>query len=172
MKGGRVIGLVYGTTTPVTNYEQDLITGALGYVSISGISPGQYAITLNEPGYTIISTDPMLPVVLAPDQNVDAQLIMANNSTNSLIVTVKDSETGSSIPYASVHLYSGSGFDNTQITGEEGKVFFPSNTDPPTALAADVYTLDVTEPNHQNFSQPVTVNGLVQTTASLLPNTP
>jgi hypothetical protein len=172
MKGGRVIGLEYGTTNSVTNYDQNLITGASGDVSASGISPGQYEITLNEPGYTIISTDPLLPVALAPDQSIDVQLILADNATNSLIVSVKDSVTGSSIPYASVRLYNGSGFDVTQMTGEEGKVFYPPNTDPPAVLSAGAYTLDVTEPNHQNYSAPISVTGLVQSTVTLSPNTP
>jgi hypothetical protein len=172
MKGGRVIGLEYGTTIPVKNYDENMATGVSGDVSVEGIPPGQYEISLNEPGYTVISTEPALPIALAPDQSIDVQLILANNATNSLIVDIKDSETGSPLPYASVHLYNGSGFDDNQVTGEEGRVYFPPNTDPPTTLPSGNFTLDVTEPNHQNYSASVFVSGLAQSIVELIPNTP
>jgi hypothetical protein len=172
MKGGRVIGLEYGTIIPVKNYDQNLVTGASGDVSAEGIPPGQYEITLNEPGYTIISTEPALPIALAPDQSIDVQLILASNATNSLIVDVRDSETESPLPYASVHLYNGSDFDDTEVTGEEGRVYFPPHTDPPTTLPSGNFTLDVTEPNHQDYSDSVSVSGLSQRAVDLIPNTP
>ena len=172
LKGGRVIGLVYGTTTEVTNYDQNLITGASGDVSVGGISPGKYNVTLNEPGYTVISTDPVLPIALAPDQNLEVNLVLASNTTNSLIVTVKDSQTGSVLPNVSVRLANGSGFDVTQVTGEEGRVYFPPNTDPPTVLVAGDYTLEVSETNHQSSSQPVTINQLTQKEVLLDPVSP
>ena len=172
LRGGRVIGLVYGTTTPVTNYDENLVTGASGDVTAGDISPGNYNITLNEPGYTIISSDPALPVALAPDQNLDVNLVLANNTANSLIVTVKDSQTSSVLPNASVHLFNGSGFDVTQITGEEGQVYFPPNTDPPTALNAGSYTLEVSETNHQSSSEQITINNLAQKAVLLDPISP
>jgi hypothetical protein len=162
MKGGRVVGLIYGTTTEVTNYDENIETGAGGDLNISDIGPGKYNITLNEPGYSIIGTDPVMPLVVAPDQNIEANLILANNSANSLIVIVKDATTGSVISNAIVRLHNGSGLDMTLLTGLEGRVYFPPNTDPPTELTAGQYSLDVTETNHQDFSEEISINQLTQ----------
>ena len=160
--GGRVIGLVYGTTTPVTNYDQNLITSAGGDVTVSGVSPGKYQITLNEAGYTVVGADPSLPAAIAPDQNPDINLVLANNNTNSLLVTVKNSLTGTPLSNATVHLFNGSGTDILLITGEKGQVYFPPNTDPPTVLVGGNYTLGVSASGYVTYSGAVTINHLIQ----------
>ena len=169
LKGGRVIGLEFGTTTEVTNYDQNLATEAAGDISVGDLSPGKYNITLNEPGYTLVGTDPVFPIALSPDQSLVVNLIMANNTTNSLIVAVKDSVTGLAVPNASVRLFDGLGFDVTQITGQTGQVYFPPNTDPPTILNSGDYTLEVAEPNHQAYSETVAVDQLTQKEVLLVP---
>jgi len=170
LKGGRVIGLVYATITPVTNYDQNLVSGSEGNADAVDIAPGKYQVTLNEPGYTVIAVDPPLPIALAPGQDLNEDFLLASNTVNSLIVNVKDSQTGSVLPNASVRLHNSSGFDITQVTGQEGRVFFPPNTDPVTVLNSGSYTLDVSEPNHQTVSQSINISNLIQKNISLVPN--
>jgi hypothetical protein len=160
--GGRVIGFVYGTTTPITNYDQNIVTGSGGDASVSGISAGKYEITLNEAGYMVVGADPVLPAAIAPDQNPDINLILASTTANSLLVTVKNSLTGSLLPNATVHLFNGSGTDVSLITGEKGQVYFPPNTDPPTNLAAGNYTLEVIASGYITHSETVAINQLIQ----------
>jgi hypothetical protein len=170
LKGGRVIGLEFGTTNEITNYDQNMATGAAGDVSVSELSPGKYNITLNEPGYALVGTDPVLPVALAPDQNTQVNLILANSSVNSLLVTVKDSKSGMPIANATVHLSNTTGMDISLITGEKGQVYFPPNTDPPTALVGGIYTLEVSASGYGVFSEEITVNQLIQKETQLDPN--
>jgi len=167
--GGRVIGLLYGTTTPVTNYDQNLITGAGGDVSVSGISPGKYNIVLDEVGYTVVGADPILPVAIAPDQYPDINLILASTDPNSLLVTVKNSLTGAPLANATVHLFDGLVTDISLITGDKGQVYFPPNTDPATILAAGNFTLEVTASGFETHSETVTISHLVQKEIQLNP---
>lgn len=169
LRGGRIIGLEFGTTTEVTNYDQILATGAGGDMSVGDLSPGKYYITLNELGYTLVGTDPILPIALSPDQSLTMDLILAENATNSLIVSIKDSVTGLAVPNTSVRLFDGLGFDVTQITGQTGQIYFPPNTDPPTVLNAGDYTLEINEENHQSYSENVTVSQLTQEEVLLIP---
>ncbi|MFA6918360.1 MAG: hypothetical protein WC285_06090, partial [Candidatus Gracilibacteria bacterium] len=168
--GGRVIGLEFGTTNEITNYDQDMATGAAGDISVSELSAGKYNIALNEPGYTLVGTEPVLPVALAPDQNTQVNLILANSSVNSLLVTVKDLRSGMSIANATVRLTNATGTDISLITGEKGQVYFPPNTDPPTVLVGGIYTLEVNASGYGVFSEEITVNQLVQKETQLDPS--
>jgi hypothetical protein len=169
LKGGRVIGLEYGTTNEITNYDQNLVTGAGGDISVPGISAGKYNITLNESGYTIVGTDPIMPVPLGPDQNQNVDLILASSSTNSLFVAVKDSNLGTAVSNATVRLFNGTDTDLTLVTGEKGQVYFPPNTDPPTTLVAGDYTLEVNASRYESFSQTISINQLIQKEILLTP---
>jgi hypothetical protein len=170
LNGGRVIGLQFGTTIEVTNYDQNFVTGAGGAAAATNISPGRYNIILNEPGYTLVGTDPVLPVALAPDQNTEVNLILANSSVNSLLVTVKDSMSGTFVTNATVHLTNATGTDITLITGEKGQVYFPPNTDPPTDLVGGDYTLEVSASGYELFSEGIIINQLIQKEVQLNPN--
>jgi hypothetical protein len=165
-----VIGLEFGTTNEITNYDQDMATGAAGDISVSELSAGKYNIALNEPGYTLVGTEPVLPVALAPDQNTQVNLILANSSVNSLLVTVKDLRSGMSIANATVRLTNATGTDISLITGEKGQVYFPPNTDPPTVLVGGIYTLEVNASGYGVFSEEITVNQLVQKETQLDPS--
>lgn len=169
IKGGRVIGLEYGTINEITNYDQNLVTGAAGDTSVPDISAGKYTVTLNEPGYAIVGTDPILPVPLGPDQNQDVNLILAPVATNSLFVSVKNSQSEVAIPNATVRLSNVSGVDITLITGEKGQVYFPPNTDPPTTLVGGDYTLEASASGYGAFSETISINQLVQKEILLTP---
>src|SRR4030042_7106472 len=139
LSGGRVIGKEAGTGNDITNYNENLSTGATGDINVTDIPPGKYDITLNEPGYALIGSDIVFPIALEPDQSQTVNLIIASASQDSLIVTVKDSETELAVSGASVRVWNGVDFDATLITGQMGQVYFPPNTDPPTVLNARDY---------------------------------
>jgi hypothetical protein len=169
LKGGRVIGLEYGTTNEITNYDQNLVTGAAGDTNVTDISAGKYNVTLNEPGHTMVGTDQIMPVALGPDQDTDVNLILAPTATNSLFVSVKNSQSKVAISNASIRLSNASGVDITLITGEKGQVYFPPNTDPPTTLVGGTYTLEANASGYGTFSETISINQLVQKEILLIP---
>lgn len=169
LAGGRVIGKTVPGSDDVTNYNENHSTGATGDVNIEGISSGKYTVTLNEPGYTLIGSDVAFPLALEPDQSQNINLIIASNTENSLIVTVKDSETGLAVSGASVRVFNGVDFDSTLVTGQMGQVYFPPNTDPPTVLNPGDYSIEATADGYENYSGSVTVNQLTQKQVGLVP---
>ncbi len=169
LKGGRVIGKTVPDGDDATNYDQDHSTGAAGDIDITDIPPGKYTITLNEPGYTLIGSDVTFPMALTPDESKTVNLIIASNGEDSLIVTVKDSETELAVSGAGVRVFDGVDFDTTLVTGEMGQVYFPPNTDPPTVLDPGSYNLEVTATGYENYSDTVDVNQLTQKDISLVP---
>ena len=169
LTGGRVIGKTVPDGNDVTNYSENHSTDANGGANITDIPPGKYNITLNEPGYTLIGSDVDFPLALEPGQSREVNLIIASNTENSLIVTVKDSQTNLAVSGASVRLFNGVDFDSTLVTGQMGQVYFPPNTDPPTPLNSGDYTLEVTADGYENYSSSVTINQLTQTQVNLVP---
>ncbi len=172
LEGGRVLGHpVDDSTASVFAYDQDLETNAQGVRDLGdAMSPGDYTLTFAEPGYTLIGTEaPLMPFSLAPDQNLNLTLIVADNSVDSLIVKVLNNDTAERINGASVHLTSAGGFDQTLVTGEAGQVFFPAVADPPVVLSAGEYNLEVSAPGFQNYAGTVNVSQLTQTEVKLVP---
>lgn len=171
LSGGRELGetaadppqIVYG-------YNQNLETDGQGNISVDSASPGKYTLTLNEPGYTLIGTEtPLMPFVLAPGASQNITLIVVPTSVNSLVAKILNANTNERINGASVHLSDGAGFDQTLTTGEAGQVYFPPNLDPPVALAAGQYNLEVTADGFQGYSGTVNINQLTTQEIKLAP---
>ncbi|OGI25184.1 MAG: hypothetical protein A3J76_03235 [Candidatus Moranbacteria bacterium RBG_13_45_13] len=169
LSGGRVIGKEAGTGNDITNYNENLSTGVTGDINVTDIPPGKYNIVLNEPGYALIGSDIVFPIALEPDQSQTVNLIIASASQDSLIVTVKDSETALAVSGASVRVWNGVDFDATLITGQMGQVYFPPNTDPPTVLNAGDYNIEVTAANYENYSGSEMISQLTQKQVNLAP---
>jgi hypothetical protein len=169
LSGGRIIGKDPNTGAEVTNYNEDYSTGTTGDVNVTDLPPGKYNVTLNEPGYTLIGADHDFPLALSPDQDMTVNLIIASNTQNSLVVNVKDAVSGLAVSNAAVHVYNGSDFDVTLITGQMGQVYFPPTTDPPTTMASGDYTLEVSADSYDSYSESVNVNQLTQKTVQLTP---
>ncbi|OGI28777.1 MAG: hypothetical protein A2420_05675 [Candidatus Moranbacteria bacterium RIFOXYC1_FULL_44_13] len=172
LEGGRILGLTM--TSPkvsVFGYDQDVATDSGGNLSLSAMSPGNYTVSFVGPGYTLIGTEaPLFPFYLYPAQVLSVTLLVADNSVNSLIVTVKNSLSDDSVSGASVRLYNGDlSFDETLTTGTSGRVYFPPNEDPPLVMNAEQFTLEVSADGYEPFSGTIDVNQLVQTEVSLMP---
>lgn len=169
LSGGRVIGKEIESGNDVTNYNESHSTGATGDTNVADIPPGKYNITLNESGYTLIGSDVTFPLALEPNQSRDVNLIIASNTENSLIVTVKDSETELAVSGTSVRVFNGVDFDSMLVTGQMGQVYFPPNTDPPTILNPGDYSIEVTASGYETYSVSVAVNQLTQEQVNLVP---
>ncbi len=169
LSGGRIVGKTVPDGEDVTGYNENHSTGAAGDVNINDISPGKYTITLNEPGYTLIGSDVTFPLALEPNQSRDINLIIASNTEDSLIITVKNSQNTLAVSGASVRVSNGLDFDKTLVTGAMGQVYFPPNTDPPTVLNPGDYNIEVSADSYENYAGTATVNQLTQKQVDLVP---
>ncbi len=169
LAGGRVIGTDPNSGNEITNYNENHSTGASGDINVTDIPPGKYNVTLNEPGYTLIGSDHNFPLALTPDESMTVNLIIADNTKNSLVVTVNDAVSKLAVANATVRLTNGVDFDHTLITGQMGQVYFPPTTDPPTTMTAGDYTLEISADGYDAYSGNINVNQLTQTTVELNP---
>ncbi|MDD5489900.1 MAG: hypothetical protein PHP25_04455 [Candidatus Moranbacteria bacterium] len=175
IQGGRILGMTKDVPQQtVYSCEQDLSTGLDSTKQLENMSPGNYVVNFTESGYTLVGTEaPLLPFSLAPGQDLSVSLLIVNNLLNSLIVNVKNSATTEMIKGASVHIYNGTDFDQTLMTGDSGRVYFPPNLDPPVVMTGGLYNIEISAPGYGSYSGTVTIDKLVQTTIplTLLPQT-
>lgn len=108
---------IIGTTPNIYKYIENLTTNVVGEKEISEIEWDTYSITLTDPGYSLIGTIPLLPIILNPDMTQDFKLIVAAKQPNSLLVTIKDTATGLPLSGAEVTLDNGGAYSETLITG-------------------------------------------------------
>jgi hypothetical protein len=104
-------------------------------------------------GLDLIDIDPSpQPINLLPD-NVNQNVTLYLDSENSLLVTVKNSESLDPVFSADVRLYnSGLGYDVTQQTDSSGQTYFIP-LDPAT------YELEIEATNYSSSSMSVSVSG-------------
>lgn len=112
VKGTRLIG----TNPDVLKYSQSQTTNGSGLKALTNLDWDTYGITLSDPNYDIVGTNPSLPMSLAPNNTQSLQLVVAHKDPNSLLVSVKDSGTGLPLASSTVELTKGS-YDETLLTG-------------------------------------------------------
>ena len=114
LKGGRVIGTtVEPAPKPVYYFDKtDLLTDSNGKWQKSDLGKGPYAFSISNPNYELITTNPPLNWNLASEENKSVTVIMGNKSSNILVLTVKEQETGTTITGASVTLVDSSSNEN------------------------------------------------------------
>ncbi len=169
LEGGRILGMTRDAPAQqVYSCVQDLSTDGSGNLALADMSPGNYTINFTQTGYTLVGTEaPLLHFSLAPGQNLSIVLLVVNNSVNSLIVSVMNPKTVEPIAGASVRVSNGVDFDQTLTTGDSGRVYFPPNLDPPVAMGATQYSLEVTAGGFNSYAGTVSINQLTQTTVEL-----
>lgn len=169
LEGGRLLGI--GTTAPFTsvyNFDTNGSTDAGGEKNFSDISPGQYefSLTASAAGYEIIGTDPVFPYKLPDtggkiylistqsDTPLDLKIKLADKSATSLLVSVLKNEDDSPISGAVVKLTNGAGYDVSQTTLIDGRVFFPATAD---VFASGLYDLKITADGFSESNSQVTI---------------
>ncbi|OGI22839.1 MAG: hypothetical protein A3E91_02155 [Candidatus Moranbacteria bacterium RIFCSPHIGHO2_12_FULL_40_10] len=165
IKGGRILGTK--KISPFDNvYNLDEIsvaTNASGEKEYNLISPGQYAIYNigSVSGYTFISTDPISPFSLIPDETKTVKIKFADDNADSLLVSVIRSDDSSPINGAQVRLSNGTGYDSTETTLEDGLSFFQA--------AAGAYNLEVSASGFQSYSSSISINKFISQQVILTP---
>lgn len=114
LKGAKLIG----TTPSVYKYNQNQ-TSASGQVALTNIEWDTYTPTmLTGQSYTVYGTSPIQEIAVLPAASQTFTLVLGPASTNSLLVIVKDSATGTALEGANVHLHKNS--SNTDWNGTTG----------------------------------------------------
>lgn len=172
--GGRKIGTEAALPPdddPIYNLDGDYQTNASGEKDFGSVSPGQYQFNLSSSvtGYEFIKTDPdcsyenidgkeVYSFSLSSDQSLDFKVKLAEEDATSLLVEavrMNDDDTYSSVAGAVVKLSDDSGYDVTQTTGANGRVFFPTTSD---AFEPGTYDLKITAEGFQENNSQVTVS--------------
>lgn len=174
LNGGRILGqtVVDPPAVSETVYKHDIVseTDGGGAYTLNDASPGNYTLTVNEPGFTLIGTEtPLMPFSLVPDQDAILTLIIADNTVDSLVVKVFNDATSERINGASVRVWDGTGFDQTLVTGAAGQVYFPPNLEPPVTMSAGSYNLEVSAAGFTTYTGTVDVSQLKEKEVRMVP---
>ncbi len=164
--GGRLIG-----TDPDTfSLDDTSSTNSSGEIDYSGLSPGNYNIAnMSELGtstYDYVGADASIPIVLQAEDNIQVNLLFAEKTIDSLLMTVVDDLSGEPIIGADVRVF-GNGFDQSAVTDSQGLVYFPLTEDPPVTMDPGSYQVEIQATGYQNYTDTVDVNQLTEKEARL-----
>ncbi|MCX6765493.1 MAG: hypothetical protein NT136_00825 [Candidatus Moranbacteria bacterium] len=170
LTGGRKIGTeVEMPNDPIYNLNTDSSTDSSGEKDFDRISPGQYKFYLASSvtdDYELIATDPsssyeiidgkeIYSTSLYSDQSLTWKVKLADKNITSIIISILRSDDDSPISGAQVNLKNSFGYDRTQTTSANGKVFFPTTSDP---FQAETYDIKVTADGFKENNSQSTVN--------------
>jgi type II secretory pathway pseudopilin PulG len=153
LQGNKTIG-TDSDENPVYKYSENHTSDSSGHLDLSGMEWDLYNFSISpSTGLDLIDIDPSpQPINLLPD-NVNQNVTLYLDSENSLLVTVKNSESLDPVFSADVRLYnSGLGYDVTQQTDSSGQTYFIP-LDPAT------YELEIEATNYSSSSMSVSVSG-------------
>ncbi|PIR73888.1 MAG: hypothetical protein COU40_00100 [Candidatus Moranbacteria bacterium CG10_big_fil_rev_8_21_14_0_10_35_21] len=159
LEGGRILG-TSGTYGEIKTYnlEGSYSTDSNGEKEFNNISPGEFDIDnlSSVSGYTQIGTDPAAPFFIAPGKTETVEIKFADNSVDSLLVSIKGPTVEISVEGAEARLFNGDGFDETLLTLSDGRAFFPSSG----TLSAGSYSLEIKAAGFQDYSSSVNIDNL------------
>jgi hypothetical protein len=166
IRGEKIIG-TDSFDDPVYKYEDSFTTDSSGKVTLEDIEWDNYQISVNPAdGLDIVGTNPLIPLEILPDEDVDLVFASSNHTTHSLLVAITDP---SSTPIASVsaRLYDDGGFEATGSSGlvdnpDFGQVFFSD-------LTSQIYHFQATVSDFLDFNGDISVGGNTHETIILSP---
>jgi type II secretory pathway pseudopilin PulG len=167
-KGGRILGT--DTAVPpvnVYNTDHDYATDLSGENKLDDRSPGQYVLSDVTPvsGYTFISTEPISPITVLPNETKTVKIKFAKNNEDSLVVYVQKNSDSAPIEGAAVHLANGSGYDATVTTANDGVAIFPLTAVP--VFAPGSYNIEIKADGFQDNNSTATVDKFTAKTVKL-----
>ncbi len=162
LKGEKILG-TDAEEDPVYKYSENHFVGETAQKHISSLEWDSYSFTIITSGLNLsaiespLGTEITPPFNLNPDINASVRLVL--EAANSLLITIKDSATQEPIFSAECRV-SGSGYDTTLYTGQDGRIYF-------IPLGAGSYNLEVSVSGYTGYSGSVFVSGPVSETINL-----
>jgi len=169
LRGAKTIGTTAGGAS-IYKFSQSLTSNTGSLFSTSTLEWDSYTPTVDSTatGYDIAGACTPTPWSVSAGTSVFVALYMFAHSTNSLLVTVKDSATGATINSATVAL-TRSGFSSTKTTRLCGQAFY-SGLSAGTVSGGNTYTAAVSKTGYQSATQTgVVVSGASSVSVSLTP---
>jgi hypothetical protein len=151
LQGAKIIG-TDAEENLISKYSTTSTSNSSGHIDIPNLEWDYYTFSVSGTSLDLINTDPSpQPILLPPDTSLSVKLYL--QAENSLLVTVKDTETLDPMPAASVRLFdTGLGYDTTQYTNANGQTYF-------IPLTAANYNLEIQAPGYSMESTTVSVSG-------------
>ncbi len=106
-----------GQEPVVYKYNQDHQTNGSGFLTINDFEWDTYTISSLDSAYDISGITPTSPFIVNPDSEIDVSLTVSPVNSNSLLVSVLDSETGLPLSGATTTLESSGGGEDVFLTG-------------------------------------------------------
>lgn len=163
LQGAKTIG-TDAEGNPVYKYSYDHTTNDSGYIKISYLEWDSYTFSVDSEatGFDLVETYPVQPVNLLPDTT--QTVILYLKAENTLLVRVKDAQTGDPIFGASVRLLNTSiNYDETLPTDENGEAFFMP-------LQSGSYVLEISAEGYDFYSERLDISGDVVREINLIPS--
>ncbi len=129
----------------VYKYSENFITNEFGRVTIQNLEWDNYTFKVN--GLNLIEMEQ--PVSLDPGVSKDIRMIV--QADNSLLVTIRDSETLEPVFSAEIRIYD-SVYDVTQYSDADGKTYF-------IPLEVGTYNIEASISGYNNYSGTVIISG-------------
>ncbi len=156
LKGDKTIG-TDSSDELVYKFENEYETDADGEIEMENLEWDNYQITVSaDDGWDISGFNPLLPLTILPDTNIESTFSLNTHSTHNLLTSFTNV---SSAPVASVsaRLYDSFGFEATISSGlaenpDFGQSFFSN-------LSSQIYHLQATVSGYLNFNGNVSVGG-------------
>lgn len=149
IRGDKTIG-TDASDELIYKYNETLSTNSSGELTIENLEWDNYTITLPIGSvYDVSGYNPLLPVNLLPNSEIQQSIALSNNSLNSLLVTFTDA-SDTQIASVSARLFDMDTYEASASSGilnnpDFGQVFFPS-------LQEKVYYLNATASSYSTFS--------------------
>lgn len=107
---------IIGTNPSIFKYSQNVTTNGSGEYALNNLEWDTYAFNMFNGSYDVGGTIPTLPLFLFPDTTQNLAVILKPHTSNSLLVTVKDS--GTKLPLSGVTItLTRNGNSETLVTG-------------------------------------------------------
>ncbi len=165
LTGGKIIG-TDDQGTAIKKYDKELQTGGAGSLTLADMEWDSYQLTLPTGIWDLAGTNPLRPMIIFPNTQLDVLFASASHTTNSLLLSVTDA-SGSAIASASAHLTGPGSYDKTEYTGESGvtdfgQIFLSS-------LQSGSYTVQVSKTGYLPRAESVNVSGQTEYLTQLDP---
>ncbi len=136
--------------------DEDFTTDENGELVLEDFEWATYEFDIVDQEYDTAGTNPLTPINLEPDSELDFQFLLADDEENSLLIKVIDIDD-EPIASASARLFNEGDYDEATVSGQldepdYGQVFF-------SPLEPKDYNLEVEAEGYQPESRTVTVQG-------------
>ncbi len=166
LRGQKTIGTDVNDL-PVYKFDEQFTTNNSGKVTIPDLEWDNYELFIpSGTPYDIAGTNPLTPISLLPDTNLDLAISLTNQTNHRLLLVITE-PVQTPVASASATVSDGGGVEETKLSGIEGdpdfgQAFFSN-------LSETTYSIDATASGYLDFNGSVDVSGYTKENIILIP---